>query len=295
MKYPFLLLLLSATYGLAQPSVMAVHDQPLTCTDPAGTVTDSREDIGRTVRHVGQPELHHYAPVPRADRKTAVLVIPGGGYTMEAWELEGSDIAAYLTHRGYHGFVLRHRLPAHLPEDCRSEGAYDDAATALQKIRGLADSLGFAADRVGVMGFSAGGHLAGSVSVHHRTDGGISSRPDFSVLVYPVLIMNTEAGGHAGSQRSLLGTDPDPAALAHYDLPSQVDSLTPPTLLVHASDDRAVPAENSLRYYRSLLTAGVEADLRVYAEGGHGFGAAREASGPVKGWLEEVVAWIEAQ
>ena len=288
-----LLCLLLAT-PLTGQRYYALYSAALPCAEQVGSASEQyRPDIGRVLLNVDTPLLEYVAPVPRSGVGAAIMIIPGGGYTVEAYELEGTDIARYLSARGYHTFVLQHRLPARVDGDCRDHVALDDARRGMRLIRSLADSLGYAVDRVGVMGFSAGGHLAGSVSVHPAVEDSLSSRPDFSVLVYPVLIMG-EQSGHAGSQEALLGADPDPTRLAYYNLPARVDSLTPPTLLVHASDDEGVHPRNSLRYYEQLVAHGVAADLRMYATGGHGFGAARERAAPVANWLEEVVAWLSS-
>ena len=279
----------------AQDRVFPVYTAAIPCL--ADGVASARADsaIGRVVTNVVKPTLDYYAPVPRASVGKAIVLIPGGGYAVEAWDHEGTDVARYLSAQGYHVFILAHRLPMQLRGECKSTAALDDAQEAILRVRQLADSLSFPTDHVGIMGFSAGGHLAGSASVHSRERAGSSSRPDFSVLVYPVTLMNAERTGHAGSQYNLLGEHPHPDSLAYHNLPSQIDSLTPPTLLVHASDDRAVIPENSLAYYRALVRHGVEADLRIYAHGGHGFGSARERPGPVSGWLEEVTDWLANQ
>ncbi len=277
---------------VGQQAVIPVYPGEVPCATnrPAASRMDAA--IGLVLTDVAVPELYHYAPVPRASRNTAVMVIPGGGYYIEAWDLEGVDIARFLAAEGYDAFVLRHRLPGTIVGPCRDHVALDDAQQALLTIRGLSDSLNFAVDRVGILGFSAGGHLAGSASVHWREEGEVSSRPDFSVLVYPVLMMDASASGHAGSQRALLEEVPDPDRLLYYNIPERVTADTPPALLIHASDDEGVSALNSIRYYEALLRQGVPADLRIYATGGHGFGAAREYDAPVSGWLDEVVRWL---
>ena len=291
-----LLLFLLPCSLLAQEGLLPIYKGVVPCLG-AVAADSSYVDavIGEVVMATRVPGLQYFAPVPRSARREAVMVIPGGGYTVEAWDLEGTDIARYLSARGYHAFVLRHRLPQGITGDCKDHVAQDDAQQGLLTIRGLADSLNYFADRVGVMGFSAGGHLAGSVSVHATQVDSVSSRPDFSILVYPVLLMDAESSGHGGSQLALLGENPDSKRLAYYNLPTQVDTLTPPTVLFHASDDTGVLPRNSLRYYEQLVAHGVPADLRIYATGGHGFGSAREASGPLNGWLEEVVDWIKRQ
>ncbi len=280
---------------LAQEVVIPLYTGKIPCATGSAAASELSESIGVVLTDVPVPELYHYAPVARAGRNAAVVIIPGGGYQVEAWDLEGTDIARFLSARGYHAFVLRHRLPGKVEGPCKDHVALDDAQQAMLTVRRMADSLGYAADRIGIMGFSAGGHLAGSASVHWREDGGVSSRPDFSVLVYPVLLMNDAAGGHAGSQQALLGTTPDPERLSYYNIPEQVTADTPPALLIHASDDPGVPVANSIRYYEALVKNGVPGDLRIYATGQHGFGSARERDAPVSGWLDEVVRWLEAR
>ena len=285
-------LFLSCTV-LAQQPVFPLYSGEVPCLDAvAEAASHDDAEIGEVVTAVRVPDLAYFPPVPRSAAQEAVMVIPGGGYTIEAYDLEGTDIARYLSTRGVHAFVLRHRLPQGIEGPCKDHVAQDDAQQGLLTVRRLADSLGYRADRVGVMGFSAGGHLAGSVSVHAREEDGTTSRPDFSILVYPVLIMGAEDSGHAGSQAALLGQQPAAQRLAYYNLPAQVDSLTPPTILFHASDDAGVRPRNSLRYYEALLAHGVPADLRIYASGGHGFGSAREVDAPVSGWLEEAFIWL---
>ena len=286
------LLILSHLTLVGQDTILPVYTGEIPCFTDRPAADRDDPAIGRVLTDVPVPELHHYAPVPRADNETALLIIPGGGYAVEAWDHEGVDIARYLTHYGFHAFILSHRLPMQLSGECKSTAALSDAQHAILRIRSLATEYGYAPDAVGIMGFSAGGHLAGSASVHPVVVDSVSSRPDFSVLVYPVLLMDEAKNGHAGSQLNLLGAKPQPERLAYFNLPDQVDSLTPPTLLVHASDDRAVLPENSLRYYARLVEHGVPADLRIYATGGHGFGSARERTTPVSGWLEEVTKWL---
>ena len=292
MQHLFSLLLLVSVSLAAQDEVYRVYEGEIPCYSDRPYAERMDSAIGRVITNISVPELHYYAPVPRASTAKAVMIIPGGGYTIEAWDLEGTDIARYLSAQGHHAFVLSHRLPARLSGTCQSTAALSDAQEGMIRIRSLADSLGFDTDAVGIMGFSAGGHLAGSASVHARQAQGWSSRPDFSILVYPVIMMNRERAGHAGSQTTLLGSEPTDELLAYYNLAENVDTLTPPTLLIHASDDRGVIPKNALVYYEALVQHGVPADIRMYASGGHGFGSAREREGPVSGWLEELTTWL---
>ena len=288
------------TLTLSGQTIYPLYTGEVPCAVTGPATEEFKEDIGVLLTYVDVPEVYHYAPIPKMATGGAVLIVPGGGYYVEAWDLEGVDIANRLTAAGLHAFVLRHRLPGKIEGPCKTHVALDDAQRGMQVVRSLADSLGFDPERVAIMGFSAGGHLAGSASVHGLAGDPTAedpvlhhgSRPDRSILVYPVLIMDAEATGHAGSQGGLLGTEPDLELLDHYNLPARVDTLTPPALLVHASDDTGVPVRNSLRYYEALVRAGVAADLRVYAHGGHGFGSAVDLSSPTRNWLTEAIDWL---
>ena len=289
-----LLLTCSAPAVLAQ-NILPLYDGPPPCAveGPEPDGTEQRDNIGLVVTKVDVPTLHHYAPVPALSRGAAVIIAPGGGYHVQAWDWEGVAFAHRLTAAGYHVFVLRYRLPATMENgNCKSQTALADGLRAVELVREQADSLGYAANKITVMGFSAGGHLAGSIAVY----GDGESRPDASILVYPVTIMSADSATHSGSAQALLGED----YLQHpqrslFDLPGNIHAKMPPTLLVHASDDKAVPPENSLRYYSALVQHGVPADLRVYANGGHGFSLGNHFPGPVNAWFDEVLRWLETQ
>ena len=286
----------------AQTSLMRVIDD----SDPAEALTGLsshvESEIGVVIDEVPSPRLVHFAPEATQTNSGAVIVIPGGGYAVEAYDLEGVHIARELAAAGYNAFVLQYRLPVHTDEmgtkshDDASYVPLADAQSAVRRARALADSLGYAANKIAVMGFSAGGHLAGSVAVHEVPTPltTYSSRPDRSILVYAVTKMDEEASGHRGSQDNLLGPTSSNATREYFDLPGRVDANTPPTLLVHASDDEIVPVDNAIAYYRALLAAGVLADLRVYATGGHGFGTARERDAPLNIWLDEALTWLRS-
>ncbi|MFT5999788.1 MAG: acetyl esterase/lipase [Neolewinella sp.] len=260
-----------------------------------------RKDIGRMVTSVHTPLLEHHAPVPHLATGAAIMVIPGGGYTIEAWGHEGEDIAHYFLTEGLQVFILKHRLPRKESAPCKSHVALDDARRGVQTIRMLADSLGINRDQIAVMGFSAGGHLAASAAVHplaadstaFPAAAAFSSRPNLSMPIYPVLIMEETKAAHQGSIVSLLGEKPwNPELLDYYNLPAQVHADVPPTFLVHASTDKVVPVENSLRYYKALLENDVPASLHIYEAGGHGFGSAKQMDTPVRDWLEVAVSWL---
>jgi|AntRauTorckE5430_2_1112549.scaffolds.fasta_scaffold00164_4 acetyl esterase/lipase len=302
MKQVLLVLLLSASIALTAQSVIPLYPEGIPCANELLEAERTRENIGRLITSVHEPLMEHYPPVPQIAAGGAVMVIPGGGYAVAAWGHEGSDIAQRLAVEGLHVFVLKYRLPKNESVGCRSHAALDDARRGVQTIRMMADSLGLDRRRVAVLGFSAGGHLAASAAVHYLeadstafpAAAAYSSRPDLSIPVYPVLIMEDSKAAHQGSINNLLGPQPwDAELLDYYDLPGRVHAAMPPTFLVHAGDDKAVPVENSLRYYAALKEAGVPADLHVYAKGGHGFGSAVQTDLPVREWMETLLDWMK--
>jgi acetyl esterase/lipase len=296
-----LLFLLLLSTSLSAQSVIPLYPEGIPCANDQEDTENFRKDIGRGLTGVHTPLLHHYAPQPMVATGASVMIIPGGGYTFNAWDHEGVDIGRYFLAEGVHVFLLQYRLPRHETGECKSHVALDDARRGVQTIRMMADSLGLDPAKVAVMGFSAGGHLSASAAIHF-VDGDenadlpverFSSRPDVSLPIYPVLIMEDSGAAHQGSIVSLLGEKPwDESLRKRYDLPGQVHEKVPPTFLVHAGDDRVVPVENSLRYYQALLAKGVPVDMHVYAQGGHGFASARQTELPVREWLGTVVDWL---
>jgi acetyl esterase/lipase len=247
-------------------------------------------------------------PAPRSARGEpgpACLLIPGGGYERIVIDKEGYDIAAWLHSLGFGAFILKHRLPAE-GHAAGADAPLLDAQRAMRFIRSRAGDFGVDPHRLGVMGFSAGGHLAAELSTRFA-DGlappldhvdGLPARPDFSVLVYPVISMDTRIS-HPGSRERMLAGAGDRATLAReaefaalHSCELNVRPDTPPAFLVHAADDPAVPCENSLRYVEALRKAGVPAELHLFRSGGHGFGI-RSAAGPAALWTELCREWMD--
>lgn len=246
------------------------------------------------------PELHIYRPLARNNNGAAIMICPGGGYYLTAWDWEGVDFARFFVHQGFTVGVLNYRLPHFEDEDCRSDAPLADARRGLQLLRSMAVEEGFSPDRIGIMGFSAGGHLAASASVHFLEGNAraadsvahYSSRPDLSILVYPVISMDTTKAIHRGSRNNLIGSTPDAEQTAYFSLETQVDSTTPPALLVHAHDDAGVVPDNSIWYYQALRKSGVEAALRIYTGGGHGFGSGVGLEYETAKWLRDVMDYL---
>ncbi|GIO15081.1 beta-xylanase [Cohnella xylanilytica] len=223
----------------------------------------------------------------------AVIVLPGGGYGMRAYH-EGEPIALWLNSIGVSAFVLRYRVAPY-----RYPCALLDAQRAIRTVRHEAKRYGIDPRRVGILGFSAGGHAASSAATHYdagRPDAEDeierqSSRPDLAILCYPVITMR-DPHTHEGSRANLLGPEPDPELVALMSNDEQVTSDTPPTFLWHTSDDGAVPVENSLQFAAALRKHGVPFDLHVYARGRHGLGLA-EDDAHVRGWTDACASWLK--
>lgn len=246
------------------------------------------------VEDADKPALTIYLPPAEKASGAAVVVCPGGGYTHLAMDHEGKQIAEWLNARGIAAFVLRYRLgPSyHHPIEL------GDAQRALRMVRALATEFHVAPDRIGVWGFSAGGHLAATLGTHF--DAGdpqavdpldrASCRPDFMILAYPVISMSAQYT-HGGSRLNLLGDSPDPQLVESLLNEKQVTSHTPPTFLFHTDADPVVPVENSVLFYLALRKAGVPAELHIYERGNHGVGLAQKD--PVLStWPDRLADWL---
>lgn len=239
------------------------------------------------------PTLTHYPAARHAASGAAMIVCPGGGYRGLA-DHEGEPVAEWLAGLGIESFVLRYRLgPRHT-----HPAMLDDASRALRTVRARADEWDIDPARIGILGFSAGGHLASTLATHfdmgnrHSPDPieRQSSRPDAVVLIYPVITLQAEFT-HMGSRLNLLGPEPHADLLALLSNETQVTPQTPPAFLVHTTDDAGVPCENSLQYALALRQAGVPCELHLYAHGPHGFGMG--TNDPVLStWPGHCAAWL---
>jgi len=262
---------------------------------------EDRESTGeenRWIEGTTVPSLTPHRADPQQASGAAMVVCPGGGYGGLAFDKEGEHVSRWLAERGITAFTLKYR---------QGGGAHQhpvpltDGQRAVRWVRSHAEEYGVQPDHIGVMGFSAGGHLASTIGTHFddgdpAADDPVerqSSRPDFLVLAYPVISMQKEIT-HAGSLENLLGKTPDPQLVEKLSNDLQVTDSTPPTFLLHATDDGAVPVENSLRFYRALVAHKVPAELHIYEHGGHGFGML-ERNLPVDHWPEVLEAWLRSR
>ncbi len=246
-----------------------------------------------------RPAVTPYLPPPTSATGTAVIVCPGGGYVRRSEDHEGRQIAEWLNSFGVAAFVLRYRVGQIDGSGYRHPVPLMDAQRALRVVRARAQEWHLDPDRVGILGFSAGGHLASTAGTHfdhgrpEATDAieRLSSRPSFMILLYPVISLHTPYV-HRGSRQALLGPDPDPRLVELLSNETQVTTLSPPAFLVHTTEDVTVPVENSLLFYRALREAGVPAELHVYERGRHGLGLAPNEPG-LSSWPERCREWMQ--
>lgn len=244
------------------------------------------------VDHITTPTLAVYPP-KRKGNGTAVIICPGGGYAVLAAGHEGSDVAKAFNEAGVTAFVVRYRLPK---DECMTNKAFVplmDAQQAIWFVRTHAAEYGLDIHKIGIMGFSAGGHLASTVGTHfnpvRKELTGADLRPDFMILIYLVVSFN-DSIAHIGSRDNLLGQHPDKDLVHLFSNEEQVTSQTPPTFLVHASDDEVVPPENSVRFYQALQKNKVPAELHLYEHGGHGFGLHNSTT--KEDWFVSCIEWM---
>jgi len=263
------------------------------------TVTERSQDPrvhDRAITGILEPTLTVY--VPERPNGSALIVAPGGSYLREAWDKEGVDTARWFTEKGVSVFLLKYRLPAEGHQN-RADVPLQDGQRAVRVVRSRAAAFGLHPSRIGVMGFSAGGHLASTLAskfdakVYEPVDpaDSVSARPDFVILLYPVVSMEDPIA-HMDSRRALLGTSPSDDLSVAYSADHNVTPQNPATLLILASDDRAVAPENALRFYRALTGASVSAELHVYEHGGHGFAFRSPKDSPAEGWAELAWEWM---
>jgi acetyl esterase/lipase len=251
------------------------------------------------ISKVQEPTLEVFLPAKQNATGEAMLIFPGGGYQILAYDWEGTDIAKFLNGKGIAGIVVKYRLPSSISQVDKHLVPLIDAQRALRIVRNMAPLFNIDATKIGILGFSAGGHLAATLGTHFNEKvykkvdeiDEESARPDFMALGYPVISFGPSA--HSGSKNSLLGENPSIDLVTYFSNEKQVTPNTPPTFLFHASDDEGVPVENSLLFYRALNDKGISATLYVYPKGGHGFSLARKDK-HLRGWTERMFEWMEA-
>lgn len=243
---------------------------------------------------ISKPTLEIYLPAKEKATGAAIVICPGGGYAFVSYTHEGIEIAEAFNKIGVAAFVLKYRLPSDATMKDKTIGPMQDAQMAIKTVREGAAKYHIDPNKVGIIGFSAGGSLAALTGSHFNdaklaNTNNISLRPDFMVLLYPVISM-ADSLTHKGSHDNLLGLTPTPEQVRYFSNELNVTSSTPPTMLVHAEDDNVVNVKNSLYYYQALLKNKVPAELIIYPKGGHGFGLNNKTT-PDK-WMDNCKNWM---
>ncbi|TRX23982.1 alpha/beta hydrolase [Flavobacterium franklandianum] len=245
-------------------------------TDYKEEITKDDEGVIRGMSKVSQPTLTVFLADQSSNNGTAVIICPGGGYTHLAINKEGYKIAKWFNGFGISAFVLKYRMPSDLTMKDKTIGPLQDAQEAIRMVRRNASKWHLDPNKIGIMGFSAGGHLAATVSTHYEdkvydSKDEVSARPNFSILIYPVISMQ-DGITHSGSKKYLLGENANNEMVEKFSNERRVDDKTPKAFLVHATDDKVVPVENSINYYLALKQNKIPVEMHIYENGGHGFG-----------------------
>lgn len=268
---------------------------PVGAPDSNGITLPEEKYDGVRVRNVTEAEMYVFLPEKDKNTGTAVVICPGGGYQILAMDHEGYNIAQWLAERGVAGIVLKYRMP-----NGHHQIPSGDARRAIRTVRANAKDWGIDPAKIGIAGSSAGGHLASTVGT--RFDAGdaasadpverFKSRPDFMLLLYPVISFNEEFG-HMGSRRNLIGDGNDWKMVHQYSNELHVTSETPPTFLVLADDDKSVVPRNSIEFYSALKANNIPAEMHIFQKGGHGFGM-RNNNIPADNWPHLFMDWFKA-
>lgn len=282
--------------GTAAP-VLPLYTTSIPDSKPSQVKETSEASNGRTsIANVVQPTLTVFVADRVKANGTSVIICPGGGYARLAIDHEGYDVARRLNELGVTAFVLKYRLPNGQSQPDKTIAPLLDAQQALRMVRQLAPKYNLNPERIGLMGFSAGGHLAATAGTKFAqpvgdNPGPASVRPAFLVLLYPVISFS-DSLKHTGSRDNLIGATAAPDQVRQYSAEMQVTAQTPPTFLVHAEDDNVVPVQNSLVFYQALRRHSVPAEMHLYPKGGHGFGLNNTTTKDQ--WIERLQNWMDA-
>ena len=249
------------------------------------------------IEKVSIPSYQYFRVANDNQKRPCVIICPGGGYAILAAGHEGSDVAKYFNSIGVNALVLKYRIPNADNQIDKTIAPLQDAQQAILLARTNAGSWGIDENKIGIMGFSAGGHLAASLATHYNdvkieNPTKVSLRPDFQILIYPVISFGPE--GHEGSRINLIGNASDAKtvkAIDYFSNEKQITKDTPPAFLVHSKDDDAVPVANAIHYYDNLIANKVPAELYLYEKGGHGYGMKNSTSEII--WTSVMKTWMQ--
>jgi len=288
--------ILCSRLSLAQKTIPLYTDKiPNSRPAPNQEYTDTAQEGFIVIHKVSIPTLSIFLPAKEKATRSAVIIYPGGGYAIVAGGHEGYDVAKRFNEMGVAAFVVKYRIPDTSTMISKETGPLQDAQRAIQFVRENAREWGIDPHRIGIAGFSAGGHLAATAGTHFEKDyisnpRHTSLRPDFMILVYPVISF-TDSIGHIGSRDNLIGVNPTDAKIREYSNELKVTKKTPPSFLVHAKDDDEVNLKNSLMFAKALAKNGVKSQVYLYEKGGHGFGLNNPTS-DIK-WMDKLESWMK--
>ena len=264
-----------------------------------GAIPNSKESNVKETEHSGmfsgvtKPTLEVYLPEKEKSTGAAVVICPGGGYAVVVYQAEGVRTAKEFAKNGIAAFVLKYRLPNDSTMIDKEIGPLQDAQQAIKVVRENAAKWGINKNKVGIMGFSAGGHLASTEATHYKeavieNKDSINLRPDFQILVYPVISMQ-DSLTHLGSRTNLLGKNPSKEIIDEFSNELHVDANTPPAYITQAADDKVVDVDNSIVYWEALRHHNVSAELHIYPKGNHGFVLRL----PTEEWMSTIFKWMK--
>lgn len=261
---------------------------------PTPAAYQEKMENGDWVSLISTPQLTPFFPDKDKANGTAIVICPGGGYAGLSYVKEGVKIAQRFNEIGVTAFLLKYRLPSDEIMKDRSIGPLQDAQRAIQYVRENASKWNLNPNRIGIIGFSAGGHLASTEGTHFNkvlidNKDNVSVRPDFMALIYPVITFGEYT--HQGSKSNLIGKDASQQQVDLYSNEKQVTADTPPTFMVHAQDDDVVPIQNALMFYDALVKNKVKAEMHIYQSGGHGFGLNNPRE--KQDWFASLTEWMK--
>ncbi|MFD2570544.1 alpha/beta hydrolase [Spirosoma soli] len=288
---------MTALVGWLLTSPLAAIAQEIMPLYPAAVPNSKASDVQESgaesgvLKGITKPTLQYFKPAPDKASGAAVVIIPGGGYGVVVYQGEGISTAKALAEQGVAAFVLKYRLPSDAIMPDKKIGPLQDAQQAFKLVRENADKWGVDKNKVGIMGFSAGGHLASTAATHFEKSyidnpENTSLRPDFQILIYPVISMQ-DSLTHGGSHDNLLGKNPSLNDIELFSNELQVRANTPPTYLTHAADDKLVDVDNSIVYFEKLRHLKVPVEMHIYPKGDHGFIFRHP------GWMDPLFAWMK--
>jgi acetyl esterase/lipase len=295
MKNTTLILLLAFSMKAAAQTIIPLYPGAVPNSKPYIMKEIRMEANGLLVgfRKISEPTLAIYLPDEKIATGQAVIICPGGGYEMESYRLEGTVIAEAFLKKGIAAFILKYRLPSDSIMIDKSIGPLQDAQQAIKTVRMRAAEWKINPAKIGIMGFSAGGSLASTAGTHFDksyipNDEKINLRPDFMILIYPVISMTDELT-HMGSRNALLGKSPSKELIELFSNEKHVNATTPPAWLTHTGDDNVVTVENSIHFYQELVRNKVPAEMHLYPRGNHGFVLFQ----PTDEWMQPLFGWMK--